>query len=429
MTDQLERNLSDALHGIADHAPAGGGWDAIHGRIARRERARGRRRAAVAAVMVVALAGGLASTVGRAGRRQVVAGPPAAPAALPRLVLDLDGYTLVGATELADAPLEAARGGSLTVLARPGSGLSGPALFVRTVPDGAQYGFGEQSPIARTVDIAGRTGYVQPYTSLARSLGWRLEDGSGVHLVSLRLDEEQLLAAARALRIDAGVVTWAPDALPAGLVPLRTTESEPTSTVFAETAYRGPNGESVKVLAQPGGQHVVDDYVLDRAAAARQVSEVEVDGVAAVISTYELGDRRSLIWPVRPGFMAEMDGTDLTDAELVAAAESLRVADDEEWTRLLATVGPEEPGQSPANTEAIGTLGATRCLLRDKWLSADGAGDRASRDAALRELSALIDRYRAEGVQPNGDIFVVVDRLVAAMQSGDVAAVQAQRCN
>jgi hypothetical protein len=341
----------------------------------------------------------------------------------------LDGYTLVGATELAHAPLEAGRGGSLTVLARPDTGLSGPALFVRTVPDGAQYGFGERSPIARTVDIAGMTGYVQPYTSLARSLGWRLEDGSGVHLVSLRLDEGQLVAAARALRIDAGVVAWAPDALPAGLVPLRTTESEPTSTVFAETSYRGPNGELVKVLAQPGGQRVVDDYVLDRAAAARQVSEVKVDGVPAVLSTYELGDRRSLIWAVRPGFMAEVDGTDLTDGELVAAAESLRLADDEEWTRLLATVGPEQLGQSPANMDAIATLGATRCLLRDKWLSADGVGDRASRDAALRELSGLIGRYRAEGVQPNGDIFVVVDRLVAAMQSGDAAAVQAQRCN
>lgn len=426
MNDQLERNLTDGLRSIADHAPAGGGWDAIHGRIAGRQRARGRRRAAVAAVMIVAIAGGLASTIDGEGRRQVVAGPPAA---LPRLVLDLDGYTVVGATEQAEAPSEAARGGSLTVLARPDAGLSGPALFVRTVPKGAQYGFGEQSPIARTVDIGGLTGYVQPYTALARSLGWRLEDGSGVHLVSLRLDEEQLVAAARALRIDAGVIAWAPDALPAGLVPLRTTESEPNSTVFAETAYRGPKGESVKVLAQPAGQHVVDDYVLDRAAAARQVSEVEVDGVPAVLSTYELGDRRSLIWAVRPGFMAEMDGTDLTDGELVAAAESLRLADDEEWARLLATVGPEEPGQSPDNMQAISTLGRTRCLLRDKWLSAEGSGDRASRDAALRELSGLIDRYRAEGVQPNGDIFVVVDRLVAAMQSGDVAAVQAERCN
>jgi hypothetical protein len=180
MNDQLERNLTDRLRAIADHAPAGGGWDAIHGRIAGRQRARGRRRAAVAAVMVVAIAGGLASTIDGDGRRQVVAGPPPAPAALPRLVLDLDGYTVVGATELAEAPLEAARGGSLTVLARPDAGLSGPALFVRTVPEGAQYGFGEQSPIARTVDIGGVTGYVQPYTSLARSLGWRLEDGSGV---------------------------------------------------------------------------------------------------------------------------------------------------------------------------------------------------------------------------------------------------------
>ena len=425
MNDQLERDLADGLRALADHAPPAGGWDAIHGRIAGRRRARGRRRAAVAAVMVVAVAGGLVSTVDQDGRRQVVAGPPPAPAALPRLVLDLDGYTVVGATELAEAPVEAVPGGSLTVLARPDAGLSGPALFVRTVPEGVPYGFGEQSPLARTVDIGGRTGYVQPYTSLARSLGWRFEDGSGVHLVSLRLDEEQLVAAARALRIDAGSVGWAPDALPAGLVPLRTSQREPTSGAFAESAYRGPNGESVKVLAQPGGRYVVDDYVLDRAAAARAVSEVEVDGVPGVLSTYELGDRRSLIWAVRPGFMAEMDGTDLTDAQVVAAAESLRVADDEEWARLLAVVGPEQPGQSAANTEAITTLGRTRCAIRDKWLAGDGTG----REAAVRELSDLIARYRAEGVEPNGDIFLVVDRLVAAMRSGDVAAVEAQACN
>lgn len=429
MNDQLERDLTNRLRAIADNAPVGGGWDAIHDRIADRRRARGRRRAAAAAVTVLAVAGGLVSTLGGDGRRQVVAGPPAAPASLPRLVLDLDGYTVVGASEQTEASSEAARGGSLTVLARPDAGLSGPALFVRTVPQGSEYGFGEQSPIARAVDIGGVTGYVQPYTSLARSLGWRLEDGSGVHLVSLRLTEEQLVAAARALRIDAGTVGWAPEALPAGLVPLRTTASEPSSIVFAETAYQGPNGESVKVLTQPGGQHVVDDYVLDRAAAAREVSEVEVDGVPAVLSTYEQGDRRSLIWAVRPGFMAEMDGTDLTDAELVAAAESLREADDEEWTRLLATVRPEQPGQSPANMDAIATLGHARCALREKWLAADDAGDRASRDAAMRELSGLVDRYRAEGVQPNGDIFIVVDRLVAAMQSGDAAAVQVERCN
>jgi hypothetical protein len=378
--------------------------------------------------MAVVVAGGLASTVDNGdgdGRRQVVAGPPAAPAALPRLVLGLDGYTVVGATELAEAPREAARGGSLTVLARPDAGLSGPALFVRTVPEGAEYGFGEQSPVARTVDIGGRSGYVQPYTSLARSLGWSLEDGSGVHLVSLRLTEDELVAAGRALRIDAGAVGWAADALPAGLVPLRTSQSEPTSPAFAETAYRGPKGESVKVLAQRGGQYVVDDYVLDRAAAAREVSEVDVDGVPGVLSTYEVGDRRSLIWAVRPGFMAELDGTDLTDVQLVAAAESLRLADDEEWARILATVGPAEPGQSSANMQAIANLGRTRCALRDKWLAADGAG----RDAALRELSGLVDRYRAEGVQPNGDIFIVVDRLVAAMRSGDVGAVQAHACN
>jgi hypothetical protein len=236
---------------------------------------------------------------------------------------------------------------------------------------------------------------------------------------------EELVAAARALRVDAGSLRWAAEALPAGLVPLRTTASEPTTTRSAETAYQGPNGESMKVSAQPGGQYVVDDYVLDRAAAAREVSEVEVDGVPAVLSTYELGDRRSLIWAVRPGFMAEMDGTDLTDAQLVAAAESLRVAGDEEWARLLATVGPEQPGQSPANTDAIENLGQTRCVLRDEWL----AGDRAGRDAVARKLSDIVARYRAEGIEPNGDIFLVVDRLIAAMQSGDVAAVEAQACN
>lgn len=427
MNDHLERGLTQGLRSIAAHAPSGGGWDAIHGRIAHRRRARGRRRVAVATMMVVVVAAGLASTVGGDGRRQIVAGPPPAPGALPRLVLDLDGWAFLGATELAGAPAEAGPGGTLTVLARPDAGLAGPALFVRTVPDGARYGFGEQSPIARTVDIGDRTGYLQVSSSIASSLGWLLGDGSGVHLVSLRLSDDQLMAAARALRIDAaGAVGWAVDGLPAGLVALRTSQSEPLSPSFAEAAYRGPNGESVKVLAQAAGQFAVDDYVFDRVSAARQVSEVGVDGVTGVLSTYEVGDRRSLIWAVRPGFLAEMDGTDLTDAQLVAAAESLRAANDDEWAKLLAFARPPEPGQSSANFAATAHLGQTRCLLRDKWLA---SGDRATRDAAALELSDLIVRYRAEGVEPNGDIFVVVDRLTAAMRSGDVAAVQAEACN
>lgn len=430
MNDQLERDLTDGLRAIATHAPAGGGWNAIHGRIARRQRARRRRRAAVAAAITVAVAGGLASTVDGDGRRQVVAGPPAAPAGLPRLVVDQVGFRVVRAVESPDGPATARDTGTLAVLARPDAGLSGPALFVRTVPSGASYGFGEQSPTARTVDIGGRTGFLMRYTSLSRSLGWQLADGSGIHLISLRLSDDDLLVAARAMERVAGATTWAPDAMPAGLVRLRETPGgEAVSPATAETDYVGEKGAGMQVRVQAGGQHVVDDYVLDRAASARQVSEVRVDGAPAVLSVYEEGDRRSLIWAVRPGFMAEIDGTGLTDGQLVEAAESVRVAGDEEWRKLLAIPVDPGPGQLPANIDAIADLAKSRCVLRDEWLAAVRDGDGRAAGPAVAKLTGLIARYRAEGIEPNGDIFVVVDRLIAAMRSGSVAAVEAQACN
>ena len=80
-------------------------------------------------------------------------------------------------------------------------------------------------------------------------------------------------------------------------------------------------------------------------------------------------------------------------------------------------------------SSAIADLGQTRCVLRDEWLAAARAGDRAGQDAATGKLSDLITRYRAGGVQPNGDISLVVDRLIEAMRSRVVASVQSEACN
>lgn len=55
--------------------------------------------------------------------------------------------------------------------------------------------------------------------------------------------------------------------------------------------------------------------------------------------------------------------------------------------------------------------------------------DAAGRDTATQKLADRLARCRAAGVAPNGDIFIVVDRLVSAMRAGDVAGDRPQACN
>ena len=431
MNDQLEHDLTEGLRALAGHAPSRPGWDGIQRRVAQRRRDHRRQRAVLASVLVLAAVGGLASLAAPARDRQVVAGPSGEAVAGVRFLADVAGFQAVSVTESTDSspPGATADDGTLTVLTRPDTGFSGPVLFLRTVPAGVNFGFGERSPRAVSVDVHGRTGFVQSTSSLSRSLGWTLPDGSGVYLVSVRLSQDELIAAARALTVDGGRVTWDPGSLPRQLEIRRATSAgQETSSASAEADYTGPRGKAFTVQITAGSDHQVDTFIADRASAAGTVTEVELGGVPAVLSTYDQDDRRSLIWAVAPGLMAEIDATRLSEAEVVAVAKSVRPARDDEWARL-ATLHRGPSAADMGNDQAIGELALARCAIREEWLSATARGNRPAQDAAAGKLADLVARLRAQGVQPNGDIFVVVDRLVTAMRAGNLAAVQAEACN
>lgn len=428
MNGQLERELSEGLHALAAHAPARPGWEGIQHRVARRRRARRLQRMVVAVALIGVCAGGLAAVATRDRGGHVAAGPPGEPL---RYVADAPGYRAMYASEASTVPPPGVAGeaGTLHVLARPGAGFSGPLLFVRVVPAGAAYGIGDVSPAAETVDVNGQTGFLLPQSSIAIGLGWRRPDGSAVHLVSVRLSPPELLAAARALAVGAQALTWAPGSMPAGLELLRATKPGRSSTFSAESDYAGAQGKGFVVRVKTGDEYIVDSFIADRAGAARALAQVDVGGVPAVLSTYDRGDRQSLIWAVRPGLMVEVDAVGLTDAEVVAVARSIRPASDDEWAVLLGRVSPGPSPASTANDRAIAEVGQARCEVRTEWLAANARGDRGTQDAAAGKLADLLAGQRAQGVEPNGDIFLVVDRLVQAMRKGDVAAVQAQACN
>lgn len=117
-------------------------------------------------------------------------------------------------------------------------------------------------------------------------------------------------------------------------------------------------GRSFELRVHAGAAHVVDSYVLDRVSAARTVSEVEVDGVPAVLSAYETGDRLSLIWAMTPALMAEIDSIDMTAAEILAVAQSVRPAGNDECSTAradpaLAAAHRRRPRPHRAETDPV----------------------------------------------------------------------------
>jgi hypothetical protein len=133
--DELERRLTDELHGIGRLAPDTDGWEGIHHGLDRRRRARARARVAGVAVVLVAVVAVLVPLSGRGDRRTQVASDPQR---FPRLVLDLPGYELAHA----DSSEDVASGqdvGQLLVYGDGGPGLlgTGAVVFVRLVPAGA----------------------------------------------------------------------------------------------------------------------------------------------------------------------------------------------------------------------------------------------------------------------------------------------------
>jgi hypothetical protein len=425
--DVLERRLTTHLREQSMHAPGSDGWHAILARVDRRHRRRQGVRIGATALCLLTLIGTLVLLPGTGSEQgRVASGPPVPPFSgrLPHLVLGLPGYELEHASEAYFGPEAAAApvGPRLSLLTTPGEGYDGPVLFVTTAPAVTPYGVGDQSSSASRVDVGGRTAWLQQYTGMpVTSLGWRLDDGRAVHFLALRIDEDELVAAARtAVVADDGTVSWPEGSLPSGLALRRSTETPTGPRATAEVGYR--RGESRYTLRlQQGGDAVLDDLIRDRAASALEIGDTTVDGVPAVLSVYQGDDGSSLMWPVRPGVVAELVASGSSaQADLVATAALVTEIDEAGWQELLDRHAPRPQPPSPDGAGRMEAVIESMCDLRGDWLAADEAGR-----AELVRLMGALRRHAVEtGLDRNSDIGVVLDRLVAAMSAGDATAVR-----
>jgi hypothetical protein len=437
-TDELERRLTARLHDHSRLAPDGDGWDAILDRIEHRGRARHRRRAAATGVVAVTIVGSLVVLAGNDGTRvSTTPAPPAAPAAtaggLPRLVLDVPGFDLVHAS--ATGPMEPGPDlGRLLVYGMPGNGVldPGPVVFARLVPAGAPYGIGD-GPGVIEVDVAGRSGRLLPSSAAAQSLGWPREDGSIVHLIAVGFVYDELLAAGQAIE-SALAAGQAPPASLAGGIELRRDTSSATSSATSpmaegEVSY-GAGDRQVKLRVISGGTHQLDDLVRDRLASSTGWRPADVGGRPAVLSAYApVADEepsRTLMWALDDGVVAELRGHGLTEAELEAAAASIRPVGEAEWADLLLQSEVLQslpvPGEAARDASHV-AMNIDMCQARNTWLRARAFGDEEVAAAAAASLGALLEQGRETGLGKTGDILVVAQRLLDAMAVGDVAAV------
>ncbi|HEX7276639.1 MAG TPA: hypothetical protein VF244_04630 [Acidimicrobiales bacterium] len=435
--DELERRISQRLHGHGRLAPDNDGWGAILDRIEQRGRARHRRRAAAAGLLVVGMVGSLVVLTGDDATRvsTTPAGPastadPAADAAssagLPRLVLDLPGF------EVDHASSTGATGpwpdlGPLLVYGLPDGGLigRGPVLFVRLVPAGMPYGLGE-GPAVEPVDVAGRPGRLLPSGSPTASLAWPREDGSIVHLLTVGLGGA-LVAQGEEIERTLATVGAPAESLGSGLVLLRETPADPSAAAQAEVTYRSDPPMSLTLRLTSGGAYRLDDLLFDRLISAFAGRSTSVDGRPAVVITDQRsmgvgGPGRTLVWSPQPGVVAELVGVGVTEDELEAAAASIHEVDAEAWADLEERSGDAPFSSVPDGSEA--EVMAATCGLRGRWLEAAADGNAAAGAAALTDLEALFEKSRSAGLGASGDTLEVILRLADAMVAGDVATVR-----
>ena len=432
MSVDLERELENRLRQRSTAAPVGDGWEAIHRRIDARRRSRQRRRLAGCGVAVVVTVVASLALVNGSDREVGVATRPPTPdggAELPRLVLDLPGWEVDHASsgEAGGAPTAAP---PLWLFTEPGRGFDGKVVYVSIADPTVPYGLGEENPAASRVDVRGRTAYLNVTPALVGpvgQMGWRMADGTSVYLTSSRLTEEELVAFARAVDVapDRGLVLPMP-ALPAGLAFERSTgPEERDGRLHAEVSYR-QGRRSAELRLQPGGEWQFDNLVRDRLVSASAARAVTLDGAPGVVSTYQgPGQSHAVMWRVEPGVVAEVRVDEVSADEAVAVARSVKEIDEGEWQDLLARF--RSPSPSTADAAPIGPSPHEQarfelCTLRGAWL-AGNAGE-AGRAEVVSDVRALRARAAAQGLDRDSDIVVVLDDLLAAMQSGDPQAVR-----
>ena len=145
---------------------------------------------------------------------------------------------------------------------------------------------------------------------------------------------------------------------------------------------------------------------------------------------------RAVMWMVRPGVVAELVARGLSDEEIGVALASIEEVDEAEWEALVAktntatTNRPTDSGPPTAASEAESphtTFLAELCKASSVWLHAIDAGDTGGRDSVAADLHSLRDKGKAAGLGQDSDIILIADRIVAAVDAGDVDGVRAER--
>lgn len=453
--NQVEDRLRQQLQRQADQVVVLDGWEGIQRRIERRGRGRQVRRTALTVVMVSLLCAGAVAVAGRAGQNRVVTNPatPPPPAPLPRLVLGLDGLELRSATDFDPSvkakgkasavvelpPMKPVEPGvkaadptvvpkappgdvQLSLLTTAGGRLDGPLLFVRTVANAPQPP--RPNPAGTSVAIGDQTAVLQQLNNASRSLSWQAASGPSVHLTSMVLNAEELVAAGRALVVDAhGGITWTGGAPPAGLVLQRTsTVSYDSPRPEAEVDYTW-QGDRMTLRLQAGDVGVLDDLVADRVAGSGAVEQIPVGGATAAWINTD-GGGVSVIWPVRPGVVAELVAEGSARQKAAAALQSVRELSADEWNALVKRAAATAKGTAKAIDPAAGRR-EELCRMRAKWLGSGQAKDPAGQATVTDMVKALVEKATAAGWGKDGDIGALAQRLLDAMARGDTAAVAA----
>ena len=344
---ELEQALREALDQRALMArPSPDARAAVRARVAeRRSGRRVRRGVGAAAAAAAALGGGLwlqagsPVTVGVAtGGDPTTTTAPAAltqpadpdprPAALPRLVLDGDGFFVEHAEEYVsgdldgDAYLQTFRGAS----GRPAA----PTFTIVSMTANEVAGIGEDAPpeVTRIVDVGGQRGYLVDGDSFSPSLGWRLEDGGAVLIRAIGVGGEGLVELANGLQPRPQGPGWTP--------------APPSMTLIAEgqvsyagasseVQYRTDRGVRADVRVSEGDRLRFEEVLLDRADAATTMQPIEVRGHEGVM----FGTDASFIVVWHEGdVIGEVVLVDMPEAEARATLATLHEVSEDEWQAL-----------------------------------------------------------------------------------------------
>jgi hypothetical protein len=225
------------------------------------------------------------------------------------------------------------------------------------------------------VTVRGRQGAASDDSRFGVTITWREDAATQIMLASHRLDRGQLLAIAEQLVVDGHTVTLG--SVPSGLsgpleqiggmadLSLGTALPVPESASGYMVGYQAENIDRTIIAATFAGG--ASDLAVIRWM-GRADRPADVRGHSAWVGAYELGATtatiggtvegstlRTLVWEESPGVVAVIQASDTTEAELLAIAESLRAASDEDWQSLIARVAADDESDEESATATTAT--------------------------------------------------------------------------